>query len=380
MNIRYFVFLMGLIMVSCSAAVDSPPTILPDSTTPPEPTPTPIEEIDTEIPASPSPSPTIPTPTQIPTETPLPIQFEFTWYENNPILNVGASGDWDNWRVWDGKVILIDDVFHMFYVGNAEESSGIGYAVSTDGFVYTKHDSNPIFQPDGEGFDASGFSGVVPLVVEDTWMLFYNASAEGETHGWNLPQGTSIGLTTAPGPTGPWSTGQLILKAGGKGEWDSGVVLPSSIFIGEDGYRMYYAAESDPPDYDYMCGMATSPDGIVWTKYDDPATTEAPFAESDPVMLPSSFGWDSFGVQCNVIKTDTGWEMFYDGWTSSTPCRIGFASSPDGIQWSKHQGDPDLGGEHCPTTAIKIDSTYYIFTHDWDSMSIFAASGTITHP
>lgn len=383
MHTRYFVHIIVILLFACSGAAEAPPTALPEPTTPPEPTSTPTEMVKTEIPPSPSPYPTEPppaTPTQIPTETPLPIQFNFTWHENNPILEKGASGEWDNWRVWDSKVLLNDDVYHMFYTGLAADSSGIGYAVSTDGFAFEKHDGNPIFQPDGEGFDAIGFSGVAPLVVEDTWMLFYNASAEGERYGFELPGGSSIGLTSAPGPTGPWTTGQLVLKAGGIGEWDSGVVLPTSIFVTDDGYRMYYTAESEPLDYDYMCGMATSPDGITWTKYDDPSTTEAPFAESDPVMLPGPTGWDSLGVTCSVIKTATGWEMFYDGWTSSTPARTGYASSPDGIHWSKYLESPKLGSRRSPTSAIKVGSTYYLYSHDWDSQEMFAASGTIENP
>jgi hypothetical protein len=381
MPTRYFVLVIGIILVACSTATEAPPTTLPEPTIPPEPTATPTELVATEIPPSPTPTESPPaTPTQIPTATSVPVQFDFTWYENNPILNKGASGDWDNWRVWDSKIVPIDDVIHMFYLGITGDSNGIGYAISTDGLTFAKFEKNPVFQPDGVGFDASGFSGVVPFVENDIWMLYYNASADGERYGWDLPAGTSVGLTTAPDPTGPWSAGQLVLKAGENGEWDSGVILPRNIFFTEDGYRMYYAAESKPVDYDYMCGMATSQDGIVWTKYDNPSTTEAPFAESDPVMKPSPVGWDSFGVLCSVIKTDTGWEMFYDGWTSSTPARIGYAFSSDGINWTKYKGNPGLGSQRSPTSAIKIGSTYYIYTHDWDSAAMYGAFGTIDQP
>jgi predicted GH43/DUF377 family glycosyl hydrolase len=279
--------------------------------------------------------------------------------------------------VWGGQVLKIDDAFHMFYVGNAEDSNGIGYAISTDGLEFTKHDANPILQPDGEGFDAKGISSVAPLVVDDTWMLFYNASAEGERYGWNLPEGSSVGLATAPGPTGPWTAGQLVLKAGGDGEWDSGYILPTSVFFTEDGYRMYYVAESEPLDYDMMCGLATSEDGIDWTKYDDPSTTEAPFAESDPVMQPSRSGWDSLGVGCSVMRTDKGWEMIFDGWSPSTTGH-GYASSSDGINWSKYPKKIGLGNNvDSPTSAIKINSTYYIFSYDYGTSSIITATGTI---
>jgi predicted GH43/DUF377 family glycosyl hydrolase len=209
--------------------------------------------------------------------------------------------------VWDSKVVLIDDVFHMFYTGAAEDSVGIGYAVSTDGTEFTKHDTNPIFQSDGEGFDAIGVVNATPLLVDDTWMLFYNAIAAGEKYSPYTGGGSSIGLTTAPEPTGPWTTGQHVLRAGKIGEWDSGFIYPNSVIVTEDGYRMYYTAGPDPNETEMMCGMATSPDGIIWNKYDDPSTTEAPFAESDPVLQPGPSGWEKFGVDCSVLKTDTGW-------------------------------------------------------------------------
>jgi hypothetical protein len=44
-------------------------------------------------------------------------------------------------------------------------------------------------------------------------------------------------------------------------------------------------------------GYATSTDGIMWTKYDNPATTNPPYAESDPVLVPGSPGtYDDEGL------------------------------------------------------------------------------------
>jgi hypothetical protein len=256
----------------------------------------------------------------IPTDTPPALQIDFTAFENNPIMITGDRGEWDYYRATGGRVVLIDDTFHLFYGGWGEGTSGIGYAVSADGLTFTKHDANPIFQPDGEGFDAVAARLPTPLVVGDTWMLLYNASATGEASGFTRV-GSSIGLTTAPEPTGPWSQGQLVLEVGGEGEWDSGFVVPNSVIANEEDYRLYYTGGINPdrmyiqdPDNEgsgAMCGMATSAAGINWTKYDDPSTTQAPYAKSDPVLQPSPSGWDAKDVKCSVMKTDTGWEMLY---------------------------------------------------------------------
>jgi hypothetical protein len=81
-----------------------------------------------------------------------------------------------------------------------------------------------------------------------------------------------------------------------------------------------------------------------------------------------------------VLKTDAGWEMFYDGWDPNTPASHGYASSPDGIHWFKYQKNPILGRERSPSSAIKIGSTYYLYSHDWDSQGMFVAIGTIDQP
>ena len=321
-----------------------------------------------------------PTPTLVPTETPLPIQFNFTPYENNPILNRGASGEWDYYRLWTGNVVYVDDVFHMFYTGIDEGGiTGIGYAVSINGLTYTKYGANPIFQPDGEGFDATVVGYATPLVVGDTWMLFYNASAVGEpvSHFWR--GGSSIGLTTAPGPTGPWTQGQLVLRADSWRGWDGWYVTPSSVIATEDGFIMYYSGAPDPKG-GFACGMATSTDGINWTKYDDPNTTDWLYAESDPVMYPSDNGFGSSAIYCNVLKTDNGWEMFYEGWGGQGLGKIGYASSEDGINWSKRKITPIIPFNLGFPSAVKVGSTYYLYGYHWDTYALRVATGTITQP
>jgi predicted GH43/DUF377 family glycosyl hydrolase len=379
MNTRYFVLIVGIVLVACTGAVESQPTALSEPTSTPEPSVTPTEEVATEVPPSPTPAPTdIPpaTPTQIPTDTPLPFQFNFDWYENNPILNKGASGEWDNWRVYASNTVLIDDVYHMFFTGAGTDILAIGYAVSSDGLTYTKHNANPIFQSDGVGFDAKGVSDAIPLVDGDTWMLFYSARAEGENLEFWLG-GSSIGLTTSSEPTGPWTTGKPVLTVGSRGEWDSAYIVPSNVIDTEDGYRIYYTAGSDPGEVNKMCGMATSQDGVTWTKYDDPSTTEPPFAESDPILVPNTSGSASTGVRCFVLKTDSGWEMFYEGWH---PSQIYYDTSPDGINWPKLIKEPILGEERWYPTVLKTDSTYYLYTHNYDEGEQYATIGTIDQP
>jgi len=84
-------------------------------------------------------------------------------------------------------------------------------------------------------------------------------------------------------------------------------------------------------------GYATSLDGVIWIKYDDPNTVNPPHAESDPVMNPGDPGsWDSVWIlHPTVIFDGTTYHMWYMGWDGNIP-RIGYATSPDGINWTKY--------------------------------------------
>jgi len=88
-------------------------------------------------------------------------------------------------------------------------------------------------------------------------------------------------------------------------------------------------------------GYATSPDGINWMKYDDPATTSPMYIESDPV-LPTGSSWESTFVSYPyVMKEKNVYKMWYTGCNPST-CGIGYAESSDGINWTKSALNPIL--------------------------------------
>jgi len=146
-----------------------------------------------------------------------------------------------------------------------------------------------------------------------------------------------------------------VLVSGSKGEWDAGFIIPSSILRSEDGgFIMYYSGGRDIATFkEFYIGLATSEDGLKWKKYNDPMTTQHPFAESDPVVMPgNNGGWDDgFLWLANVSKHPEGYRMYYGA--SKTHNRedlkaIGYATSPDGIHWKKYTGNPIYCSEDDP--------------------------------
>ena len=107
---------------------------------------------------------------------------------------------------------------------------------------------------------------------------------------------------------------------------------------------MYYFGSDDwyPNVFKCQIGLATSTDGgQTWKKYDDPATTDLAYAESDPVLKAGPENFDDDGIfGAGIIKNGKQWEMFNNGIGSDTKAAICFATSPDGINWEKYSENP----------------------------------------
>ncbi len=280
---------------------------------------------------------------------------------------------------WDAGVAFLPDVaahngqYYLFYTGSPDVMTtplSIGFASSADGYHWTKHISNPVFSADGTGFDAFAVDEGKLLLQDNVWIMYYNARA--------VPgpgPGPAIGRASAPDPAGPWTRlDDPVLLAGSAGEWDAGFVSPDAILTTDSGYVMYYSGGTNyplPPSDHAMVGMATSADGITWQKYDDPATTAPPFSESDPVLLLGAAGAYDSGLawETDVLITADGFEMFYtgdpDSWSGERLC---YATSRDGIHWTKSAANPILAPDGqwasldlVAPTVMMVDGTYFVY-------------------
>ena len=133
---------------------------------------------------------------------------------------------------------------------------------------------------------------------------------------------------------------------------------------GAGDYKMYYsgsgAAQINNSLWDlWETGIATSPDMLTWSKPSDnyePVLYARKFWEGDVVDPAEQSGiFDSifaFGV-C-VIKDDATYKMWYTGWngdsehvgggvTRKINYRIGYATSTNGLDWTKQSGGAGAG-------------------------------------
>ncbi|NLF74068.1 MAG: hypothetical protein GX573_00100 [Chloroflexi bacterium] len=325
-----------------------------------------------------------------------PVKVEFTPYEGNPILVHGSTDEWDTQSIHQPSVVFRDGLYHMFYCGDLDGWLGaaIGYATSTDGLVWEKVGTTPVFEADGTGFDSAAVVTSFVMVDGDTWVLYYLGQSS-----YASMRGSGIGRATAPQPTGPWTRAEEpVLGPGGEGEWDEPAIDMGSVILTDEGYVMYYTGGDLLSLTDLAIGMATSPDGITWTKYDDPATTEPPYAESDPVLQPGLEGWDMTCLLAGGVRQAADeWEMVYSGKGkdengASTAFQLGYATSDDGIHWTKYKGNPILTPEDDRAEPAYFytnlgfshlfvqDATYFLYyDYLWSTGGgIGLATGTIT--
>lgn len=314
----------------------------------------------------------------------------------NPVLVPGEPGTWDGGVVFLPKVFRSDGTIYLFYTATAGRGAemgppAIGLAFSSDGLTFARFAGNPILEPDGDGFDAYGMSEGVPFFDGTQWVLLYNGRAS-EGHG----PGRSIGRATATDPRGLWCKDSApILTVGPDKAWDSGFVSPNCVVATNEGYVLYYSGGTSFDSEVPKClGLATSPDGLVWTKYNDPETMEAAFAESDPILeLGPEASFDALAAwEASVWRTDSGWAMIYEGIGPATSeiglaTQLGCAASSDGIDWQKCDENPILQrgieplaesfGVEVPSVVVIDDLTYLYYGYGLHIGAIGVAVGMI---
>ena len=293
----------------------------------------------------------------------------FTLAADEPIVEPGRANDWDAPYTDPGAIFFHDGLFHMFRNGfkGWPASVQIGYMTSEDGVTWTEVSEDPVMETRDVPYAGTAALASDALVLEDgTWVLYFYT---WETREPSMSPG-AIGRATAPAPTGPWTAdAETILNPGSEGSWDELRLSAPRIVRTEDGYRMYYTGYDASGIGSGRIGMATSSDGITWTKYDDLATTNAPYAESDPVLMPPEGIADA--NQPMVEITPDGWVMIFrqvDFSERPAQMSLNYALSDDGIDWQIASEMPFWERTTVPGsmgfwyTAMEYhDDTYYLY-------------------
>jgi predicted GH43/DUF377 family glycosyl hydrolase len=178
---------------------------------------------------------------------------------------------------------------------------------SRDPFAYRhKYAPSVIMNPSGARFKM-WFANTTPW--DGRWSISHALSPDGVT--WYLYDRNNV-FSTSSNPNFD-------------DEW---VIDPDVIVVGDE-YYMYYAGHDGVR---WKGGLATSSDGIRWTRSD-----------KNPLFETVAGTWESVvsGAQRTVVR-DNVFYAFYAGYDGTTR-RMGLANSTDGETWTKFPGNPVLG-------------------------------------
>jgi len=268
--------------------------------------------------------------------SPSGLGLSFSWPDGpKPVVTRTLAGI-DASFVNPGAVIEHLGTLHMFanvfsaWPGHVD----VPHLTSTDGVTWKLAEATPSLTSEDVPFAQPGADVSTGFVTEDgTWVLIFesvNAVARWE-----------IGRATAPSPDGPWTVDPApILTGGSAGSWDAGGLAWPSVVRTDGGYLMYFTG-LDMPRGKGAIGLATSPDGVTWTKHEGPVLVADQAWELQKLDRP------------RVAVTPRGLVMVYAGGRLTDR---GVAWSNDGVTWQKAGDAPTITRADFPISGNAWDA------------------------
>ena len=223
---------------------------------------------------------------------------------------------------------------------------------------WKKHTGNPVLDTgnSGEWDDAGAAVGAV-LYDGSTFKMWYVGN-NGSISRTGYATSTD-GIHWAKYPSNP------VLDVGPEGSWDETRANATAVLFDGTAYHMWYFGERGGQESTWCIGYATSADGITWTKH-----------PSNPILKEGS-GWEDYKVwNPTVIYSGTQYKMWYTGYGDQRVPLIGYATSSDGVKWTKYHFNPvlnagsadswDARGVFNPFVLI-AETTYRMWYTGWAS-------------
>jgi predicted GH43/DUF377 family glycosyl hydrolase len=153
-----------------------------------------------------------------------------------------------------------------------------------------------------------------------------------------------------------WGEPQIVLGPRKASGWEDDLNRP--VVIREGGrYHLWYTGQAKGKS---SIGYATSTDGKKWER-----------AGEEPVLT-AEHPWEKVAVMCPHVEYDADrkeYRMWYSGGEQYEPNAIGYATSPDGRKWSKHQGNPIFRPDpKSPWEKDRVTACQVVRQGDWHVM------------
>ena len=263
------------------------------------------------------------------------------------VLDVGAPGSWCDYAVVCPTVDFDGRLYRMWFTGMTLTDdprapyglySRLGMATSTDGVNWTPaNGGKPVLDLGPKGnFDAMGMSHPYVLRVGQQYMLWYGGIS-GEDAGDiglepNHARIERVGLATSPDGI-HWrraNGGMPVMDIGARGSIDSIQATGMHVLHVDRQFVMWYGAFGGL----HSLGVATSPDGVNWTKGADGMSL--PGLTGEQQLGPSVYfdGGKYFMIYQHCMPGSAGGRI----WAAFA------ATSADGVNWQPAFDDQRLLG------------------------------------
>jgi sucrose-6-phosphate hydrolase SacC (GH32 family) len=270
----------------------------------------------------------------------LPYAAPSTWQRQGTIMTGTAAEDYSVQEptvIYEGASVLFpgqSPVFKMWHTCGWVVANAC-YAESTDGFNFTRYNGGqPIINGIGRPF---------VLHIGSTYYLYAGPEVNGQA--WNRYESTD-GVQ--------WKmTGNQVLTIG-DASWDT--LATGNIYIWTENSTWYAIFEALGTDKLWRMGLATSPDGITWTKYANNPVISFPYCGGPEVhkIADTYYMW----AQCNQTTT-----------TSSDIYRLSSTDlhtwTPELIELSRQTYDEGVGdnvnGQVADPSMLEINGMVYMY-------------------
>lgn len=302
-------------------------------------------------------------------------QTNWTKYNNNPVLVKGPD-NFDLIAIGQPTILFENDTIKMWYAGvGTDMKSRICFAYSTDGINWIKH-NQPVINVGNSGTWDCGWLDTPEIVKDNTgYKLYYYGDTVQQFSGISSAIGVAF---STDGINWTKYSGNPIFTKGNIGDWDgTWVESPAINFDSNTGeYKMWYNGV-DTATWKINIGLATSNDGINWTKYaNNPVVTTGNWGTYDDMWLGTP----------TILKIDNYYEMWYAATASNSynystssfdTVSICYTTSIDGISWTKHFNNPlfntytlpydslvDRGGPWAPCVIYNHNTNNYMMWYE----------------
>jgi predicted GH43/DUF377 family glycosyl hydrolase len=228
------------------------------------------------------------------------------WSRPHIILSPNSETDWEK-DINRPSIVKKDGVYHLWYTGQARDSSRIGYATSTDGINFVRQSREPVLKPE---LPWEKVAVMCPHVdwdeKESRFKMWYSGGEQYEPN--------AIGYATSwDGLHWEKYAGNPVFAADPAREWEQHKVTACQVIKRKKDYLMFYIGFHD--EHLAQIGMAKSPDGVnKWTRY-----------KGNPIIAPTPGSWDASACyKPFVIREKDHWLLWYNGRNESLE-QIGLA-------------------------------------------------------